>query len=166
MRLLNLGHLSDQLRADALSEKQKLRLVLLMLTLQFLRHGLEFLSYRPRPDFLIVLGIGFLITLIGVQLCFAANSRGDNRNFIERFICLSGVLALWYILIYTLGMMMGAIALQWLTGTRQNWLDAPMIQVFVPSLALIIYYATLRHYFVRIANPVAPQIHTAPIAAL
>lgn len=84
------------LRDGALSERQKFNIVLFSLALQsgeaivglFWAHGFYINA---------IAGIcaRLALALVGAWFCFNTNVRGDNRNIIERFLCLSVPLTLW-----------------------------------------------------------------------
>ena len=86
MHLFNAKRLSDQLRADAVSEAEKYRYFWVLLLLQSLSRAL---SRSSDPTHLLATVLFALVSIVGLSVCFKANQRGDNHRFLERFICLA-----------------------------------------------------------------------------
>jgi hypothetical protein len=98
---------------------------------------------RGRVAFLLA---GLLITIVGLLACFRANARGDNRAFLERYLCLSVPLglvayALYYAIYYGLGMI-GYLS-GWVERDARNW-DMYTMSLVSSMTALSVYYLWMR----------------------
>ena len=90
MRLWNINKLIAELREDSLSQKKKFYYFLTFFIL-FIWIGLVFQYIPVEVNFMLVLDnvIYLVLSFCGLVICFKTNQKGDNINFIERFICLS-----------------------------------------------------------------------------
>ena len=167
MRLLNLRQLSDELRANTLSETAKYRLIFLMLVLQILRHIFDMLTQRPSMNHLILLIVSGFISMIGFHFCFGANRHGDNVRFLERFFCLFAVLSVWFAAFYIVFFVGGFYALQtWLRINVRAWMAKEIwLSPSISVTMIIVYFIILHHFIARTANSDAQELSTAPIAA-
>ena len=72
-----------------------------------------------------------IITVVGIYLCYRANKSGDNKNFIERFVCLS-VPITKQVILYTIAAccLVGTIAYLFFYQSTIAFLDslAPVIK--------------------------------------
>ena len=98
MHLFNAARLADDLRNDRLSEKQKMGyfMAATAFTLLFGR-GPGLVSGWTALGVATTVLYG-VITLAGIGYSFAANARGDGRAFLERLLCLSLPLTLWWVI--------------------------------------------------------------------
>lgn len=80
------GTLARHLRDGLLSERQRFTYVLLSILLTGLTRiaNIGTQTNGALVQFLLYL----IISLIGTLVAFGTNSRGDNRHFIERWLCL------------------------------------------------------------------------------
>lgn len=86
MYLWNVNRLAEELRSGNLSEKQKLMYFLVYLSL-LLASG-AFTEATSVAMRILGVAIAIIIQLITTAVCYQANSRGDDKNFLERYICL------------------------------------------------------------------------------
>jgi hypothetical protein len=98
--------------------------------------------------------IGLLVTIVGITVCYRANARGDNRDFIARFICLCWPLG-WQMAVVFLVGAIPLIILLWVvagppTGTM-SWSWEAVLGGF-GFLVVIGYYIRLRSYMSSVAN--------------
>lgn len=99
MHILNAKKLSDQLKTGQLDEKQKFYYYFIFVLVGFL-DDLMTGPYRV-PLGLTKVGVWVLsldkirtilhhlVVIAGVALSFRENHRGDNKHFLERYLCLS-----------------------------------------------------------------------------
>ncbi|HET6837842.1 MAG TPA: hypothetical protein VFH24_07340 [Gemmatimonadales bacterium] len=95
-----------------------------------------------------------LITVAGILACFQANARGDNRAFLERFLCLSVPIGLvthaaYYGIYYALGLI--GLALGLVRTDASNW-DRNTMGLVSSFSALILYYVWMRASIARAAG--------------
>jgi hypothetical protein len=83
------ARLAEALRADALSERDKLHLLVASLIFGNLFGSLGILyTLRAAPTLLAPSVLGLAISLIGLYASFRANQGGDGVRFVERLVCL------------------------------------------------------------------------------
>ena len=83
------ARLAEALRADALSERDKLQLLVASLVFANLFGSLGILYTWRMPAHLAASLLGFAISLSGLYASFRANQRGDGIRFVERLVCLT-----------------------------------------------------------------------------
>lgn len=90
MRFWDAEGLAEDLKNDRVSEDQKARYFLATIVVYLF--GLQvyvMIGWKPS---LVLLGkslIVVLVALFGLEQCYLTNKRGDNRDFIARFMCLA-----------------------------------------------------------------------------
>lgn len=89
----NVNHLVQDLRAGVVTEFDKMRYLLATILVQFLGVS-SAAKFVPTNNYEVLLkalffGVAVGITIWGVQHCYLINKHNDNKNFLERFICLS-----------------------------------------------------------------------------
>ena len=95
-----------------------------------------------------------LVTVAGILACFHANARGDNRAFLERFLCLSVPIGLvthaaYYGLYYALAVV--GLALGLVRTDASNW-DRDTMGLVSSLSSLVLYYAWMRASIARAAG--------------
>lgn len=100
MHLFNAKRLSDQLRADAVSEEERFRYLLTLVAVQYARRVFTPAPQNPTPIYYGFIFLTVVISGLGLWICFRANQSGDNREFMNRFFCPSIPIGIWYSLIY------------------------------------------------------------------
>ncbi len=103
MHFFNPRSVAEKLRDGVLSERDKFGYVIATLVVQFadgLPHRLMS-SWQPIA-YLLFAGVFYtLVSYLGLRACFATNARGDNKGFVERWLCLSLPLSMWTIVLPT-----------------------------------------------------------------
>jgi hypothetical protein len=82
------AHIAEALRSDALSERDKLHLLVASFVFANLFGSLGIVYTWRMPLLLVTSLLGLAITLIGLYAAFRANQRGDGVRFVERLTCL------------------------------------------------------------------------------
>ena len=86
----NLSKLVLELKAGTITEAQKFRyLMFSMITVTLISDPIMFVGSRYNTLDAIGLILNLLISTLGMYYCFLQNRRGDNIDFITRFVCLS-----------------------------------------------------------------------------
>ncbi|WP_371364632.1 hypothetical protein SRRS_52710 [Sporomusa rhizae] len=139
MYLWNVNALVKDLREDKMSENEKLKYYLLS--------GVFALAVPHELDLFTILDVGVFI--IGTYLCFEANSKGDNRNFITRMICLEIPLGIRYVLI-----LLPLFIVVYIIFDKADNIN--QILNILGIFSMIIYYMFLRSYIAKVSQPELP----------
>ena len=139
MRLWNVNKLIAELRGDSLSQKQKFYYFLTFFIL-YVWCGVLLQYIHAEVSFMLVIEdvIFWVLSVCGFILCFKANQKGDNINFIERFICLSipisirliVIMCIIYIPYFSLGCIIDFEAFDRFTD-KTNWVSILFTILFV-----------------------------------
>jgi hypothetical protein len=94
------------------------------------------------------------VTVAGLVVCFRANARGDNRAFLERYLCLSALVglvaaALYYALYYGMGVI--AFMTGRIDAEARGW-NREAMSLAASLVVTVIYYAWLRQLLTRAAR--------------
>ena len=152
--ILRPRRLADALAANALSEPEKFQYLVLWAVAGIL-FGAGVGGWdawtRSRVASLALLAA---VTVVGLRVCFRANTRGDNRAFLERYVCLSALIGLvvsivYYALYYGMGIM--ALAGGLIDVDARGW-NRDAMGLAASVLASVIYYLWLRQLIMRAAG--------------
>jgi hypothetical protein len=96
------------------------------------------------------------VTIIGLLACYQANSRGDGRDFVVRFICMSWPV-LWRIVavFLPLGLAFGLV----IEAITPEYGD-PVSDGFA-VLSAVVYYALIRRWLIKISSGQVEAAQTA-----
>ena len=89
MHFWNTQALAEKLRNECLTETEKLRYLLAWIAFVLLGISGESRRNPSATESLINAFAAMAFVLIGVWFCFRPNARGDGKDFIGRFVCLS-----------------------------------------------------------------------------
>lgn len=170
MHFFNPYALAHRLRDNTLSEREKFGYVIASLIMRLVAElPNRFLGSR-QPVVTVILGtvLYALVSVVGLRVCFATNTRGDSKHFIERFFCLSMPLLVWlnvlpaylYFAVYLSGFFSGALF------ARFNGFI--MLGVWMVSGLFLILYFVLLNRLIGIAAGASPSRNKsdfAPIAS-
>jgi hypothetical protein len=98
--------------------------------------------------------VSLLITIGGLLVCFQANARGDNRAFLERYLCLSVPLGfMTYVLYYAIyyGLGLAGATIGWVESDARNW-DRDLMSLISSMSALSLFFLWMRASIVRAAR--------------
>lgn len=162
--------LSDALRADAISEAATLRYLLLFGALYEVIYLMDLIpetEIDPVSSTDVASTIFHIVVwIVGTILCFKTNARGDNRDFLRRYICLYSILSVWsflplaiFIVFYQIG-----LTLWWTSGAAT--LDRFDEEIGAGILAIFssLFYVVLNFTIARTSRLQSQEI-VAPIAA-
>ena len=152
--ILRPGRLADALATDELSERAKFQYLLAWALLGVIIDHL--VGSSPRWDQLRILAVvpNLLITAVGLFVCFRANARGDNRAFLERYLCLSlpeGMVTYgaYYVLYYAMGAL--GFGAGWVKPDASNW-DRTAMAMIASLMALALFFVWMRSLMLRAAG--------------
>ncbi len=98
--------------------------------------------------------VSLLITIGGLVVCFQANAYGDNRAFLERYLCLSVPLGfMTYVLYYAIyyGLGLAGAAAGWVESDARNW-DRDLMSLMSSMSALSVFFLWMRASIMRAAG--------------
>lgn len=144
MYLWNVNALVKEFQEDRISEREKMKYYLVTSVLMTLgqQHGLQ-------------IGVNNIVyavvVFLGVVLCYKANSNGDNRNFIDRMVCLGFPIM---IRLLPIGIILfGSLA----TFFSHDYHRISELIGFLGSLYTMVFYFILRHYISKTSSLTAKK---------
>jgi hypothetical protein len=90
---------------------------------------------------------GLLIVIVGTYCSFKANREGDNKNFVERFVCLS-----WPITIKSLLIAIALVALPIMLLSRNDYIENLYYLSFIFSMLFMLSFFYLMMQSIKIAS--------------
>jgi hypothetical protein len=154
MQLWDVDALVQDLRREKVSEHEKKK-YFLAYTL-----GMVVILFNPTSKDLVLLFIKFLARIFivcwGIQLCFRNNQKGDNKKFIERFVCLSvpvfiGVIFAFFVAAIS-ALAVYAIAVVKFFKTMPSPREGAFIMDVFAYIALIGFFYFLSIYIEKVAR--------------
>jgi len=142
--------LRNELITGSVSEKEKMKYLLATMTLYAVSGQLGGSDISGGYFLAETLSIIF-VTIIGILVCFDANSQGDGKDFIERFICISWPIA---IKITTLTMIFLVLILL-LLGIDIDFSETSkgsVIEIFILIMFEVIYFWRIKVHLAFIAK--------------
>lgn len=116
MYFWNVNALVQELKTGTLTEYEKMKYFLAMTLLQLfsLMNGPAFVQFMPLTNSevlvqLLCFGVIVGVTVWGIYHCFIINKHGDNKNFIERIICLGFPIGVRIMVFFSIGMLISII---------------------------------------------------------
>ena len=147
--------IADALRDETLTERDKLNFLWVIVFINSLISRESYLStffqlFRsPVFGLLQLLPLG--ITVWGILVCFRANRCGDNRQFIDRFICLDAALSIRVYSVYFLFYILLCIV-NFLSGFLLPDLPFFLVNSIVTSGLTLYIYIRLRSLITDVAS--------------
>jgi len=89
MYLWNTKALAKELKEGTLNEWEKFKYFITGVMLYELLISIPSDTDYNLFEWVVISVSGFLITFLGIYMCYKINKTGDGLNFIERFICIS-----------------------------------------------------------------------------
>jgi hypothetical protein len=152
--ILRPGRLAAALAASELSERDKFHYLLAWALIGVFINPLVGISHRW--DHLRILSVvpSLLITAVGLVACFQANARGDNRAFLERYLCLSLPVSLvtsaaYYLFYYGMGLV--GFGAGWVKPDASNW-NGTVMALVASVIALSLFFVWMRALMLRAAG--------------
>lgn len=149
MYFWNTNALARQLKSRTLAQSEKLKYLLATITLYALSLEILPIISSPRSSLGIIQSItSVTLAFVGTLLCYKVNSRGDNQEFIDRYICLGWPLTVKIFLlclaIYVVYIVIG-VAIK--GEDFEKSLDSPSVfdLIFTALIAIIFYWRLATH---------------------
>lgn len=141
----NIKGLAENLKNGTVSQRDKMKYFLFnLLAWSFTIYLIEYCPEEPNEMFFVRCIFELSAVIIGVLLCYKVNEQGDNKEFIDRFICLSWPIAIrclvFYIVIYfSIGVVLGIFKMSHIVSDQMN--------IISDFLLNIVYYGLLYSYY-------------------
>ena len=152
--ILRPRRLADALAAGRLSERDKLSYLLVWPVVgtaaEYYRASVQSWS-QPQMAFV---AAAVLISILGLLVCFRANVQGDNRSFLERYVCLSVPIgAVTYAVFFGGYYAMGLVGLLggWVEPDASNW-NADLMGAVSSVAAMGLFFLWMRSAIGRAAG--------------
>lgn len=146
MHLLNAARLADDLGHDRLTERQKAGYFMAATALTGL------LGRGAGAGWSAAIVLHTAVSLAGIWCCFTANERGDGRAFLERILCLTLPLSVWWIIVVwavAIAARLAAIGMG-VPGPRyERWYGS--FATWAYAVLLPLYYLAMGRYVARAA---------------
>lgn len=129
------------LRDGTLTERAKFNFLWVLIAIGALWSDDSILSaIRAIPSgFGLILLVSWGILLWGVNASYRANRRGDNQNFIERFICLTASLSIRAYLVYVVLIILISFLSRLIFSSQLNLFQFLATQLVAIGITLYIY---------------------------
>jgi TRAP-type mannitol/chloroaromatic compound transport system permease large subunit len=156
MYFWNTRQLASDLQEGKVTERQKMWYFFAATILT--QVVIEFSGWPPKEYHAITIVAGFAdvaVTAIGLFLCYQANSRCDNREFVLRFICMSWPV-FWRLLaaaipLFVFMSIMERAVLEKALGLQASISDELGKGLFAVLLT-VAYYAIIRRWLIKISS--------------
>ena len=165
----NASKLADDLREGRVDEKERFKYFLGTIVLWIWASQLIFHFGSPfKIGYLIASAVNLILVIVGIALCYRANSRRDNKDFISRMVCLALPIGIQLGLIFSaiclfasfLGSLVSALSgpashlpkLQEVMAYLLNSL--PIGGVEMGPLLVPAYCLSLNSYLTRVSQPI------------
>src|SRR5438270_432101 len=89
MRVLDMNGAVGDLREGRVDEAESYRYLLARVILGVIGFGLYSGEQSEPLSRFISVAVDLLIAVVGLGACYRANQRGDGKDFVKRYICLS-----------------------------------------------------------------------------
>jgi hypothetical protein len=147
MYFWNTRQLASDLQEGKVAERQKMwylfaYVVPVSLELMLVKWIPSEYALSKMADFA-VLGV----TIIGLLACYRANSRGDGKDFVVRFICMSWPV-LWRIVAVFLPL---GLAFGFVIGVTIPEYGDPLSDALA-VISAVVYYALIRRWLIKISS--------------
>ena len=148
MYLWNTKALAGELKDGTLGQRERFEYLLLFVTLTVIAmESGRYSSEQPSLLMWVDSALAIVITVAGTWLCYQANRKGDDREFIDRYICMAFPIAIRLLVLlfgifnaYLLvGYSVGGDRFEEFTETT-SWVDVAMITAF----ELVFYWRLYR----------------------
>jgi hypothetical protein len=159
MYIWNVKALAQDLKAGQVSQKEKMKYFLVTIIVQMLMTSMPAQPSLQYGDFIRTV-IFIIITAIGIVVCYKANSRGDDKEFVERIICLSLPIGVRISLLLFIGLILDII----IATVLQFGPQALEVSIFIVSIIVLIITLTwMRSYIIDVsgAGENSPGIHVS-----
>lgn len=154
MYLWNVEKISHDLRSGAVSQKEQMKYLLVLLVVLSVISYLGQYTVPPGGrnifDFVMVVA-SMVISFAGVWWCYRANGGSDGKDFLLRFVCLSvpiGNKIAVAMLVFFLGVFMGVGVTDAADLGESSWME-----LVVTVVVCAVQFVWMRQKLVQIAKP-------------
>ena len=89
MYLWNTKALAGELKDGTLSQRERFKYLLILAVISAAAiEGERYVSEQPSLPMWVESALAIVITVVGIWVCYRANRKGDDREFIDRYICM------------------------------------------------------------------------------
>ncbi len=149
MNFINDKELAGRFKNNTVSAKEKLQYLLACAILSNIAMS-SFISSKIHVELeswdIFIDCFNLFITIIGILVCYKTNTDGDNKDFIERFVCLSFPVLIQVALI----MLLASLILSFMPAAGMSS-ESTTIDFFI-SVPLGLYFYIRLNMMVRIAS--------------
>jgi hypothetical protein len=101
MYFLNIDALAQKLKDGSLTQSQRMKYLLVTVIVYAIVTEISFLFAEPVTNLQIIQSVLIVgSTVGGTYYCYLVNRNGDNRDFIDRFICIGWVASVRVIILF------------------------------------------------------------------
>ncbi len=149
MYFWNVNGLADDFRADKVTEREKMKYLVAYMAYQSLHVQNALWTWEVVNSVTIAKAVVVAaLNIAGVIFCYEMNRRGDNREFLDRFVCLTWPITVILLIILFAGTGLAAVLASYFRvgiGTvLGNLAQGEVREVFVVTVAaLVVYYVWL-----------------------
>lgn len=158
MHFWNVKALINDLKEEKTTQKQKMIYYLLASSFDSLSITMpsnkSLADNNPIIDIITVI-IDVTIVIIGILFCYNANRLGDNKNFIDRMICLSIPISFRISCIYIIFRLLAIPVVYILFPQISNelfYLYFNLYRLLINNIFQIIYFVLLRFYIIKVSS--------------
>lgn len=141
MYFWNTYALAKELKEGTLDQKEKVKYLIIFVLAEYLFFDLAYFLEEPSTINSPLEPILLTITTgLAIYLCFRINQKGDNSEFIDRFVCITFPIAIRFI-VALIGIVFVLIAISIGLGDDFNpWVDDKSPILLIEEFAFIIIY--------------------------
>ena len=155
MYFWNAKSLANELKDGSLPQSERMKYLLTTVALYAILFEISAMLAEPVTALLILQSILIVaMTIVGTLACYEVNRRGDNREFIDRYICIGWVVIIKimvlalavYVVYMVIGLAVGGEAFA-------RFLDSTsIVSMMFTTIVSIVYYWRVARHIERIAN--------------
>ena len=138
-----------KMKNDELSQTEKFKYFLVFIILTTIFGGLSsYTSISPTFQSVIASILRAVIVIAGTILCYGTNKKGDDREFIDRIICISLPLGIKFFVVFIVTLLLYVILSAIIIGDAfdPQMATESLLLVFIFISYLVCFYWRLMHH--------------------